>query len=405
MTQFNYRARNTKGGLVEGTLEGESTDDIHKKLSEEGLIPISVTGRSAANMEIKLPFLSQKKVGDKEIVLFTKQFHTLFQAGMNIETILGTLAKQQKNVFFRETLETIRKDIQEGSTMALAFGRHTKVFDPLYINMLASGEEAGILEDVLGQLADFVEKDFTMRKNIKGAMMYPKIVITVLILAIILMMTFVLPQFKQFFAKFDADLPLPTRVLMKCSDFMTTYWYIMFGILILMIVAYRRFAATAAGRKILDRLAFKIPIFGPLNIKVCNARFANIVSSLYRGGMPVTKALEITSKTIGNVILMASIKKVQVDVEKGSTIADSMRKHEFFSPIIIEATAIGEKSGSLDGMLKSIAKHFDMEINHTIKNLTALIEPILLGCIFGIVLGFALAIFLPMWGMSKAVLK
>lgn len=405
MPQFQYKARNSRGALVEGKLEGESIADVRSKLGTQGLIPIQVTGQSAANMEIKLPFMSgKKKVSEKDVVLFTKQFYTLFQAGMSVEIILSTLARQQKNKTFEECLDTIRKDIQEGASMAVAFGRQTFVFDPLYINMLASGEEAGILEEVLLQLSEFIEKDYTLRNNIKGAMTYPKIVIVVLFLAITLMMTFVVPQFKSFFTKFGSDLPMPTKVLIFVSDCFTTYWYVGFGSLALMVFLYKRFAATVFGRTYLDRLALKVPIFGPLTLKVCNARFANIVGSLYRGGMPVTKALEIAAKTIGNVIIMADIKKVQVEVEKGSGIADSMRKFPYFSPIIVEATAIGEKSGSIDGMLHSIAKHFDMEINHTVKNLTTLIEPILLGGIFGIVLGLALAIFLPMWGMGKAVL-
>lgn len=406
MAQFQYKARNRTGALVVGKIESANINEAKNQLSMQGLFPIQVTGKSAGDIEIKIPFLNSKpKVNEKDIVLFTKQFYTLFQAGMSVETILSTLAKQQKNISFQNALDTIRKEIQEGSSMAQAFGRQTHVFSPLYINMLASGEEAGILEEVLGQLADFVEKDYTMRNNIKGAMMYPKIVLVVLVLAIVLMMTFVVPQFKQFFAKFEADLPLPTQILMACSEFFTTYWYIGLIGTVSLIVGYKKFSDTVFGRQYLDRLALRIPIFGPLNLKVCNARFANIVASLYKGGMPVTKALEITAKTIGNVILMADIKRVQVDVEKGSGIADSMRKHENFSPIVVEATLIGEKSGSIDGMLHSISKHFDMEINHTVKNLTSLIEPILLGCIFAIVLGFALAIFLPMWGMSQAVLK
>lgn len=404
MAQFSYKARDSRGSLVEGKLDGENAQDIRKKLSEQGLIPIHVQGKSAANIEIKIPFLSQNKVKEKEVVLFTKQFYTLFRAGMSVESILITLGKQQKNPNFQETLDTIRSDIQQGSSMAMAFSKHPKVFDPLYVNMIASGEEAGILEEVLEQLSEFLEKDFTMRKNIKSAMTYPKIVITVLIMAMSLMMVVVVPQFKNFFERFGADLPTPTIVLIAVSDFATNYWYVCLGIMVGLIIGYKKFGETVEGRKVLDRIALKIPIFGPLNLKVCNARFANILGSLYKGGLPVTKALEITATTIGNVHIMAEIKKVQTDVEKGSTLADSMTKMIYFSPVIIEATSIGEKSGSLDGMLQSIAKHFDMEIGHTIKNLTALIEPILLGFIFAMVLGFALAIFLPMWGMHKAIL-
>lgn len=403
MAQYSYKARDSRGSLVEGFLEGENENEIRQQLAAQGLIPIQVLGKSA-NLEIKLPFGKGGKVKEKELVLFTKQFHTLFKAGMGVESLLATLARQTKNEFFKETLEKIRKDIQEGATLAMAFGRHPKVFDPLYVNMIASGEEAGILEEVLDQLANLIEKDYTMRKNIKAAMLYPKIVVGVLFIAAFIMMILVVPQFKSVFNQFKTELPLPTRLLIGTSDFMTNYWYVVLGGIGVMIFAYKKYYSTAKGRMAIDKLSFKVPIFGQLGLKVANARFANILGSLYRSGLPVTKALEITAKTMSNVAVMQNIKKLQSDVEKGSSLSESMRKQEYFSGVIIEATGIGERSGALDSMLKSIAEHFEMEVNHTVKNLTTYIEPILLGFIFGMVLMFALAIFLPMWRLHSAVM-
>lgn len=402
MAQFAYKARGQDGSLVQGMMDGEDMNVVRQKLSEQGLIPIQVTGKSGLNINIELNV--KKSVSHEELVLFTKQFHTLFKAGMGMEAILTTLAKQTKNKFLQDTLEGIRKDIEEGANLAKAFGKHPKVFDQLYINMLSSGEEAGILEEVLEHLSVLLEKDFLMKKAIKSATLYPKIVIGVLVAACTAMMLFIVPRFMTLFSTFDAELPLPTRILIGTSNFMRSYFILIVIFVAFLVFLYKRFVATPKGRFSVDKAFFKVPIFGSLALKVCNARFANILSSLYRAGLPVTKALEITAAVIGNEAYMRDVKVLQSNVEKGGSIADGMRRLNYFSPIIIESTSIGERTGSLDSMLKSVAGHYDMEVEHTVKNLTTLIEPIMLVLIFGMVLVFALAIFLPMWTLSDAVL-
>lgn len=402
MPKFTYKVRDQNGALVQGVLDGENLAAVKNKLAEQGFIPIQVAAQSALNISFNV---GGKSIDPEELVLFTKQFYTLFKAGMGMEVILSTLSKQTRNKFMQETLEKIQQDIQSGASLSKAFAKHPKIFDDLYINMLASGEEAGILEDVLDHLSTLMEKDFAMRKAIKSALLYPKIVVFVLVCAISGMMLFVVPKFVAMFSTFGAQLPLPTRMLIAGSNFMRNYLpLIIIGLGVLWFL-YRKYYATPKGRFNVDKHFFKMPIFGSLALKVCNARFANIMSSLYRAGMPVTKALEITAAVIGNEAYMRDVKVLQSAVEKGSSIAESMRKLSYFSPIIIEATSIGEKTGSLDNMLKSIAAHYDMEVAHTVKNLTTLIEPIMLVCIFGIVLVFALAIFLPMWKLSEAVIK
>lgn len=401
--KFIYKARDQNGALVQGLIESDNLVNAKQKLSEQGLIPIQVSANSALKMNISINL--SKGCDPEELVLFTKQFQTLFKAGMGMEIILGTLARQTKNTNLKDALEKIQQDIQQGSSLAKAFGRHPNIFDQLYVNMLASGEEAGILEEVLEHLSILMEKDFAMRKAIKSAMMYPKIVVFVLVMANIVLMVFVVPRFEQMFKSFGAELPLPTQIMIGTSQFIRNYWWIGVSAFVAMVVSYKRFYATPRGRYTIDKWIFKAPIFGPLTFKVCNARFSNILSSLYRSGLSVTKALDITGKVIGNEAFMRDVKVLQSAVEKGGSISDSMRKLNYFSPIVIEATNIGEKTGSLDSMLKSIAAHYDMEVQHTVKNLTTLIEPFMLFMIFGMVLVFALAIFLPMWKLSEAVIK
>ncbi|MCP5463800.1 MAG: type II secretion system F family protein [Deltaproteobacteria bacterium] len=404
MPKFAYKARNKNGTLVQGFLDGDDMANVKSKLAEQGLIPISVSS-AKASMGLSLSLMFKKRVSPEEIVLFTKQFSTLFKAGMGMENILNTLAKQSKNPTMQETLSTIKNDIQQGSSLANAFGKHGKVFDDLYINMLSSGEEAGILEEVLFQLADVLEKDFAMRKGVKSAMLYPKIVIGVLVAATSVLMIMVVPKFKEIFDSLGAELPLPTKIMIWTSNFMTDYFFFLIMGAIGSKILFNKYYSTPKGRHLVDKLTFKIPVFGPLALKVANARFANILACLYRSGLPVTKALSITGATIGNDAFMRDVKILQSDVEKGHGIADTMRGLKYFSPVIVEATAIGEKTGSLDSMLTSIGEHYDMEINHTIKNLTTLLEPILLVIIFSMVAVFALAIFLPIWSMSGAMLK
>ncbi|HLD46092.1 MAG TPA: type II secretion system F family protein, partial [bacterium] len=252
--------------------------------------------------------------------------------------------------------------------------------------------------------ASVLEKDYAMKKGIKAAMLYPKIVVFVLCSAISALMILVVPKFKTMYDSLNTELPLPTKIMIGTSNFFVDYGWMLLIAVIFLFVAYNKFYKTAKGKYLIDRFTFKPPIFGPLALKVANARFSNILACLYKSGLPVTKALSITAETIGNEAFMREVRMLQADVEKGHGIADSMRKLTFFAPIIIEATNIGEKTGSLDTMLISMGEHYDIEISHTTKNLSTMLEPILLVMIFGIVTVFALAIFLPMWGMHSAML-
>lgn len=402
MPKFNYKARRMNGESAQGVVEAKTAAEAKQKVSEQGLIPISVT---SAKSELEFGTLFGGSVKPGTLVLFTKQFATLFKAGMGMENILTTLSKQAGAPALKAALDAIREDIQQGSSLSKAFGKHPKIFDGLYTSMLSSGEEAGILDEVLKQLADVLEKDLAMRKGIKSAMLYPKIVVSVLFMACVVMMTFVVPKFQGIFDSLGAELPLPTRIMIGASDFFRGYWWTFFLVIPALWFAYRRYYATPKGKLRIDGLTFRMPVFGPLALKVANARFANILACLYRSGLSVTKALEITGETLGNEAYLRDVKALQSSVEKGNGISESMKTLNYFSPVVIEATAIGERTGALDGMLTSIGEYYDMEINHSIKTLTTALEPMLLGFVFGMVLIFALAIFLPIWRMSDAMLK
>ena len=253
MSKFSYKARRMNGALVQGFIEAENILGVKAKLSEQGLIPIQVKASSESFRTLKN--LMKKSVKSEEILLFTKQFATLFKAGMGMESIMSTLSAQSKNPTMKEALDTIKNDIQEGASLANSFSKHPRIFDELYVNMLASGEEAGILEEVLSQLADVLTKDFAMRKGIKSAMMYPVIVVVVLVLAGIALMTMVVPKFKSIFSQLGAELPLPTRILIATSDFLTSY-YAFLGVaaVIGFIYMFKQFYSTPKGKLIIDQI-------------------------------------------------------------------------------------------------------------------------------------------------------
>lgn len=404
MTTYSYRARDLNGLLIMGSVEAENADVIRFDLAEKGLIPVDVSmGQKIASREIMLDLFNHVK--NEEVMLFTRQFHTLFKAGMDMENLFATLAKQTKCKPLSEAILRMRTDVSRGSSLANAFRQHPKIFNELYCNMIATGEEAGILEKVLAQLSDLLEKEVRLKSSVKSATLYPKIVICVLLMATVVIMTIVMPKFASFYAHYDAELPLPTKLLMGASNLTTSYWYLVLLLLVSGMMAFKKWVTTPTGKYQFDEIKWKIPVVGQLSQKVANARFANILGSLYQAGIPVIRALEITSRTINHEGFYREIMGVQAEVKKGRSIADAMRRSSYFSPLLIESTAIGEKSGSLDQMYASIGEHYDMEVQHTLKNLTTLIEPILLFLIFGMVAMFMLAVFLPMWNFSGVVLN
>ncbi len=404
MPSFNYKARDKAGALVTGTVDAVSAEALKESLFKTGLFPLTV---ARAGIAISFDAISGyfNRVSDEDMMIFVRQFYTLFKAGVSMDTILATMAKSISSKTMREAVIKIRTDISAGATLAQAFSRHPKIFDELFVAMIAAGEEAGILEQVLEKLSLLIQKDVELRKNVKGAILYPKIILTVLVGAMIFLMTFVVPQFVGFYGNFAAELPLPTRILMGISSFFRGYWYMIVAVVVGLSILYRRYKATPAGHLYIDKLRFRIPVFGELSLKVANARFGHIMASLYRSGLAMTRCLEVVANVIGNEAFATEVRELRNSIQKGSTLSEAMGKQTYFSPVMIETTAVGESAGALDDMLSTIAEHYDIEVAHTVKNLTVLLEPMLLIGIFGMVALLALAIFLPIWNMTNVVNK
>jgi len=405
MPKFRYKARDDEGELVTGEIEAISGTELKESLFREGMIPINVVEIKKGEVSFKSVSNYIKRVKTDDILIFTRQFYTLFKAGVSMDTILGTMIKQSRSASLKNALVRIRADISSGSTISQAFGRHPNIFNELYVSMLSAGEEAGILEEVLRQLSDLLSRDYEIQKSVKGATLYPKIVVTVLVLAVTFLMAFVVPKFVNFYGRYGTDLPLPTQILIGMSSFVRNYWFVVCAVVGGLFYLYRRFYSTNVGRMRVDKIRFRLPVFGQLNMKVANARFGRILSSLYHSGLSLPRSLEVVANVIGNHAFAMEVRKVKDDIQKGSTLAEALERQTYFPPVIVETASIGESAGALDEMLSTVADHFDMEVSHMIKNLMTLLEPLLLVGIFGFVTLLALAIYLPIWNLSAVVGK
>lgn len=402
MPSFLYRARDKYGALVTGSLEAASMEEIEASLDRMGLIPINVTEGRAS---LRLPDLKRlfEKIPQQELIVFSRQLATLFSAGVPLTKALSTLERQASVEAFSRIVKSLRQDIEAGFTLAAALRKHPAAFPELYASMVEAGEAGGILDEVLRRLASMLEKNSENRAKIKSATLYPKIVLGGLAIAVVILMSFVVPKFAQLYSSFKIELPLPTRILIALSDFASTYWYLFAAGAIALFLATRAYLRTEQGKDARDRLIIKVPIFGPIILKSILSRFSRVLGSLYRSGLPILQSLDIVSRAVDNRIIAAEIKRIENEVRAGRPLSEELGKSGQFPPMVVQMVAVGEDTGGLDEMLDKVSDYYDQEIDSAIRNLAATLEPVLLAFIFGIVLFLALAIFLPMWDIIKVV--
>ncbi|MBE9527860.1 MAG: type II secretion system F family protein [Proteobacteria bacterium] len=404
MVAYQYKARDSNGALVTGTLEANDVRSLENSLDRMGLIPIKVsTAKAVISKGRGLGEFFNKKVTNTDIVLFSRQLATLFGAGVPLTRALFTLEKQMSNPKFVAVITALREEVEEGSTFAAAVAKHSDIFPEIYSNMIEAGEAGGMLDEVLDRLAAIFEKSAENAAKVKSATLYPKIVITAIVLAVIVLMNFVVPRFAKMYASFDVALPLPTRILMALSNAFVSYWYIGVVIAIVVYLGLKSYLSTDNGKMVRDTVVLKLPIFGPLIQKSTLSRFARVLGSMYRSGLPILQSLDIVSRAVDNGMIKSEIKTIEADVREGKDISEPMAKCAHFDTMVIQMVAVGEETGNLDEMLDKVADYYDKEVDATIRNLTTILEPVLLAFIFGIVLFMALAIFLPMWDILRVV--
>ncbi len=404
MGNFRYKARGESGKIMAGTLEAPSEDSVIRHLEEMGYTPISVKPKiGGAKQESSGLFQRFEKVKEKDLVMLTRQMHSLILAGIPIMTALNILEKQTERVSLQKILNEVQEEISGGTSFSEALKKFPHVFSDLYVNTIMAGEIAGSLPEVLERLAALLEAEQETRKAVKSAVRYPMFAIVVMLIAFFILTTMVIPKFADIFSKIGSELPLPTRIMMGISDLFNNYYYIVFPLIAVVIVAFVRFAKTKFGRYQIDKAKLKMPIFGPLFIKLAMFRFTKMLATLDRSGVPILKIIEIVSLTVGNVIIGDELKDLREEVKDGKGISVSLLKKPIFPPMVSRMLNVGEETGKLDEMAESIAYYYDQEIKYMVATLTDLIEPILTVVIACGVLLFALAIFLPMWNMIDIV--
>ncbi|MBW6520568.1 MAG: type II secretion system F family protein [Desulfoarculaceae bacterium] len=345
----------------------------------------------------------KKKVTGKDLVIFTRQLSTMIDAGLPLIQSLEILAKQQDNSTFKTVLTAIKRDVETGTTIADAMRKHPTVFDNLFSNMIEAGETGGILDTILGRLAAFKEKSMALQKKIKGAMTYPVICLAISFLILGVILIFVIPVFEEMFSSMGAALPIPTQIVVQMSNFMkSNFLYIIMGIFAI-IFGIKKIYQTEKGRLKIDAMLLRAPIIGPLIRKVAVAKFTRTLSTMLQSGVPILDALQVVAKTSGNKVIEGAVFRVAASISEGRPIAEPLEESGVFPNMVVQMINVGESVGALDTMLTKIADFYDDEVDQAVSNLTAMIEPLMMVVLGGMIGGIVVAMYLPIFSMASVV--
>jgi len=401
---FSYRAHDEEGRERQGVRSAASPSGVQAWLAKQGLLPIVIEEASFWQQSVeKVNRLGARyqRVKAEEMIIFTRQLATLVNAGIPLLSCLKTLAEESENKVLAAALSDIASFVEMGGPLSDAFARHPRLFNGMYLNMLKVGEVSGKLDTILHRMADLLEYQRETHEQIKTATRYPKLAGLSIVVAIAILMTFVVPRFVSLFARSKVALPLPTRLLIGMNTLFHHYWYLVIVGIVALVLAYRWVYGLPEGRMAIDRLKLKMPIFGKLFMKINFGQFSRIFSLLLASGVPMLTVFDIVVGVVNNAVMQREIIKVRNQVEKGKNLSMPMRASGIFPALMVQMVAAGEQSGTLDGMMAKIADYFDLESRYMIKNMTTMIEPLLLLVLGGFVLFLALAIFLPWWNMMS----
>lgn len=401
MATFVWTGKTRQGTLQRGEVSAKSREEVIALLRKQNILVTSIQQKARA-LGLAIPGLGGG-VSDKDIVVFTRQFATMIDAGLPLVQCLEILTAQTENKVLAKTIGEVRQDVEAGSTYADALRKHPKVFDALYVNMVAAGEAGGILDTILNRLAKHIEKAMKLKKQIKTAMVYPAVIMCVAVIIIAILMVWVIPVFAKMFSDFGGALPAPTQLVVSASYFMkSNIIYMIIGVG-LFIFAFRRFYRTPMGRKLVDRAALRLPVVGDLIRKAAVAKFTRTLGTLISSGVPILDGLSIVAKTAGNKIIEEAVMMTRQSISEGKTIAEPLGQTKVFPPMVVQMIAVGETTGALDAMLSKIADFYDEEVDAAVTALTSLLEPMLM-VFLGVVIGFiVVAMYLPIFSMAGAV--
>ena len=398
---YTYKVRDRRGTLITGEITGESQDLVLAKLREQHYIPLEVKAKGGG---LKREFhLLPQKAKLKDLAVFSRQFATMVNSGLPLLRTLAILEEQTQSKYLAKIVGEVRLDVEKGISLSASLAKHPRAFNDLFVAMVRAGETSGTLDSVLVRLADNIEREVSLRRQIKSAMTYPIVVVVLVFLILTAMLLFVVPTFKDLYAQLGGTLPLPTRLLIALSDAVKSYFIFFIAGFVGLWFLFRRWKKSEKGRLTWDKLKLRVPIFGPLFHKTAMARFARTLSVLNRSGVPILQALDIVQDTVGNAVVANAVKDLQAGVKEGESLATPLSRHEVFPAMVVQMMAVGEETGALDTMLEKVAIFYDEEVSAAVESLTSLIEPVMIAIVGGAVGAIVIALYLPTFRIFELI--
>jgi len=402
MSLFSYKAKNNNNQLIEGVIDAISEDVVATLLLEKGLSIINIKKQGARDLESQLlGFLNRVKI--KEKVIFFRQLSVMVDANLPIVKALRILVKQTNNKYFKTVISSIADEVNGGAKLSQGMAIYPRVFSDFYTNIVASGETSGRLGEVMNYLADQQEKDYDLQAKVKGAMIYPTFILSGLFIVGVVVMIFVVPQMTQILKESGVRLPLITRILLGTSDFFRYYWHLLFLAIAVVVMSFLyTIKKTTRGRRIFDLFKIKIPVFGKIATNVYVVRITRSLNTLLKGGVPASKALRVVRRVVGNSVYEQMLDQTIIDVDEGSSLADSIVANKYMPVLVSQMMSVGEETGKLEDVLEKLTEFYGREIDNSVANLSTLIEPIIMIILGILVGGFVAAVIMPMWQLSAA---
>jgi len=397
---YKWVAKTRSGEEKAGEMEAADADAVNVRLRQMGMSPVQVK-KKPAEINIKIPGMGGPK--KKDLVIFTRQFSTMIDAGLPIVQALDILATQMENPEFRTILKAVKDKVETGSTFADALSEHSKVFDTLYVQLVKAGEMGGILDTILNRLATYIEKAEKLKGKVKGAMVYPSVVLVVAVGCVAILLLFVTPVFEKMFKDFGGTMPGPTQLVIDLSHMAQEAALYVVAALAVGVFAFRKWIRTEKGKAAFDKFLLQMPVIGPLLRKVAVARFTRTLGTMLSSGVPILDALEVTARSAGNYVVEKGVFYTRDRIAEGKTIAQPLAETKVFPPMVVQMIGVGEATGAMDAMLNKIADFYDDEVDAAVSALTSLIEPFLMVFLGGIVGFFMIAMYLPIFTMAENI--
>jgi len=398
MPAYVWKGKNRLGEVQEGIIVSDSKDQASATLKRNGIQVLMVKPQTTATKGFG-------KVKSKDLAIFTRQFSVMIDAGLPLVQCLEILGAQQQDKGFQRIIDAVRSDVEQGATLQAAMAKHPKAFNDLYVNMVGAGEAGGILDVILQRLSIYIEKAVKLTSKVKGAMTYPIVVVTLAITVVVIIMLKVIPVFSSMYEGMGASLPFPTIVCMNISKILINYFYLVAIFIALVVVGLRQYYKTIGGRLQMDSMFLKIPVLGDILRKTAVARFCRTLGTLTSSGVPILEGMDITARTSGNMVIQNAILKAKSAVEQGRNIATPLAETKVFPPMVVQMVGVGEATGALDAMLNKVADFYEDEVDNAVSALTALMEPLIIAVLGGVIGFIVIAMYMPIFGMADVMGK